>query len=525
MRIITRGLMLGLLAACSGQARADDNVTTELQALKAKLKELQQKVDSEARKTRQVEAVQAKAMPMSGTYKALPVDACASASGKICYKGITLTFGGWVDLTGIYRSRNIASDTGSVYNFIPYQQAHNFFVPETRFSARQSRFSVLAEGNADPDTHLAGYGEIDFEGAAQTASSVATNSFNPRMRQLSLEVYRSDLGFHFLAGQSWSLNSPSKAGIDPRGVDAPGVIDFESVPGFISARQPGLRVWQDIGPEFKLAASVENAQTSFFGGNVPAVGTPAVGPQGVLNPNLQVNLTGPGGSFFNSLNNVSLNQVPDVTVKAAWDPRLGPYKLHVEAWALYRQLFDRFNGANHTYDTGSFGGHIFAELIPKTLDLQLYGSHGVLGRFTQTPFPDAALAQDGTVLPLTITAATVGLVWHAMPTLDVYSYAGLEKAKANFANVGTVPFGYGNPLYNNTGCFTENTPAATCNGNTKEVRQITAGIYDTIYQGNYGTLKAGVQYSYTQRFAFAGVGGAPKTDDNIVMTQVRYYPF
>jgi len=523
VRIITRGLMLGLLAACSGQARADDNVASEIQALKTKLKELQQKVDSQARKTRQVEAVQAKAVAMPATYKALPVDLCAS--GKICYKGITLTFGGWVDLTGIYRSRNIASDTGSVYNFIPYQQAHNFFVPETRFSARQSRFSVLAEGNADPDTHLAGYGEIDFEGAAQTASSVATNSFNPRMRQLSLELDRTDLGLHFLAGQSWSLNSPGKAGIDAHGVDAPGVIDFESVPGFISARQPGLRVWKDLGPEFKIAASVENPQTAFFGGNTPAVGTPAVGPQGVINPNVQVNLTGPGGSFFNNLNNVSLNQVPDVTVKAAWDPRLGPYKLHVEAWALYRQLFDRFNGANHTYDTGSFGGHVFAELIPKTLDLQLYGSQGVLGRFTQTPFPDAALAQDGTILPLTITAATVGLVWHAMPTLDVYSYAGLEKAKANFANVGTVPFGYGNPLYNNTGCFTENTPAATCNGNTREVRQITAGIYDTIYQGNYGTLKAGVQYSYTQRFAFAGVGGAPKTDDNIVMTQIRYYPF
>ncbi|WP_247376338.1 hypothetical protein [Bradyrhizobium sp. 173] len=93
---------------------------------------------------------------------------------------------------------------------------------------------MLAEGNADADTHLAGYGEIDFEGAAQTASSVATNSFNPRMRQLSLELDRSDLGLHFLAGQSWSLNAPTKSGIDPRGVDAPGVIDFESVPGFLA---------------------------------------------------------------------------------------------------------------------------------------------------------------------------------------------------------------------------------------------------------------------------------------------------
>jgi len=517
--IVAGGL---LLTAC--QAYAEDDPATEIRVLKAKLKQLEQRVDDQGRKERQIEA-QARAIPPAPAtlpYKAL-ADACPA--GKVCYKGVTLTFGGWVDLTDIYRTRNLASDTGSVYNFIPYPQAKNYYVPESRFSARQSRFSVLAEGDVDPATHLAGYGEIDFEGAAQTANLVATNSFNPRMRQLSLRLDRNDLGFHVLAGQSWSLNAPSKSGIDPIGVDAPGVIDFESVPGFLAARQPGIRVWEDIGPEFKIAASAENPQTAFFGGNTPAVGTPAVGPQGVLNPNLLVNLTGPGGSFFNNANNVSLNQVPDVTVKAAWDPRLGPYHLHLEAWALYRQFSDRFSFANHSYDTGSFGGHINAELIPRTLELQVYGAQGALGRFTATPFPDATLAQDGTILPLTITAAAVGLIWHTLPTLDLYTYAGLEKTKAAFMDVGTVPFGYGNPLYNNTGCNIENSAAATCNGNTKEVRQFTAGFYDTVYQGRYGTVKAGVQYSYNQRFAFDGVGGAPKTDDNIVMSQLRYYPF
>ena len=44
-------------------------------------------------------------------------------------------------------------------------------------------------------------------------------------------------------------------------------------------------------------------------------------------------------------------------------------------------------------------------------------------------------------------------------------------------------------------------------------------------KGAFGTVKIGAQYSYNQRFAFEGVGGAPKTDDHIVMTQVRYYPF
>jgi hypothetical protein len=305
VKLLKCALVGGVLVSAS-QAFADDDPAAEIRLLKAKLKQLEQRVDDQGRKERRIEAQAIASGRTAAAYKAQP----SCPSGKLCYKGVTLTFGGWVDLTDIYRTRNLASDTGSVYNFIPFSQSKNFNVPESRFSARQSRFSVLAEGDAGADTHLAGYGEIDFEGAAQTANSVATNSFNPRMRQLSVAFDRTDLGFHVLAGQSWSLNAPSKVGIDPRGVDSPGVIDFESVPGFLAARQPGIRVWQDIGSEFKLAASVENPQTSFFGGNTPAVGTPAVGPQGVLSPNLQVNLTGPGGSFFNNANNLSLNQVP-----------------------------------------------------------------------------------------------------------------------------------------------------------------------------------------------------------------------
>ena len=81
--------------------------------------------------------------------------------------------------------------------------------------------------------------------------------------------------------------------------------------------------------------------TAFFGGNTLTVGTPAAGPRGVLNNILLVNLTPPGGSFFNNANN--LNRWPDFTVKAAYDPRRGPYHLHIELWGLYRRFFDRCN--------------------------------------------------------------------------------------------------------------------------------------------------------------------------------------
>jgi len=230
------------------QAFAEEDTSSEIRLLKAKLKQLEQRVKNQGRKERELE-VQARASAKTpAAYKAASSAFDPCPAGKVCYKGITLTFGGWIDLAAIYRSRNIASDTGSVYSSIPFAQSKNHNTQETRFSARQSRFSLLVEGDADANTHFAGFGEIDFEGAAQTANSVATNSFNPRMRQASLEVDRTDLGLHFLAGQSWSLNAPSKVGIDPRSVDAPGVIDFESVPGFIAARQPGIRVWQDFGP-------------------------------------------------------------------------------------------------------------------------------------------------------------------------------------------------------------------------------------------------------------------------------------
>ena len=522
---LLKGIILGGALLGAGQAFAEDDTVAEIRLLKAKLKQLEQRVENQGQKESEIRAKLASIRdPIATKAPASVFDPCPP--GKFCYKGITLTPGGWVDLDGIYRTRNLASDVGSIYAFIPFGISRNHNVDETRFSARTSRFSLLAEGNVDAATRVAGYGEIDFEGAAQTANSVATNSYNPRMRQLSVEVDRTDWGLHMLAGQSWSLNTPMKAGIDPRNIDAPGVLDFESVPGFLAARQPGIRVWKDFGPEFAVAVSAENPQTSFFGGNnAPAVGTPAVGPQGVLNTNLLVSLTGPGGSFFNSLNNVTLNDIPDVTVKAAWDPTIGANKLHVEGWVLYRDFFDRFNFENHHVEDVSFGGHVALEVIPKTLDLSFSAAYGTLGRFSAAPFPDATLRQDGSIQPIPLTAVQGGLVWHTTPKLDLYAYAGLEKVKATFSNVGTVPFGYGNPLYDNRGCNIEGAAASTCNGNTSEVRQITAGFFNTAFQGAYGTIKTGVQYSYTQRFAFEGVGGAPRTDDHIVMTQVRYLPF
>jgi len=111
------------------------------------------------------------------------------------------------------------------------------------------------------------------------------------------------------------------------------------------------------------------------------------------------------------------------------------------------------------------------------------------------------------------------------------TYAGLEQAQAKSFNAGTTLLGYGNPGFSNVGCtittpssFAGTTPT-NCIANNRRLEEITVGFWQNLYKGDYGRVAAGAEYEYIRRQAFAGLGGAPSTDDNIVMTSLRWYPF
>ena len=59
----------------------------------------------------------------------------------------------------------------------------------------------------------------------------------------------------------------------------------------------------------------------------------------------------------------------------------------------------------------------------------------------------------------------------------------------------------------------------------QRLSELTIGFWQNVYKGDYGRVTFGAQYEYIKRKAFNGIGGAPSTDDNVVMTSVRYYPF
>jgi len=133
-----------------------------------------------------------------------PPPAVAEAKrGGFLGSGIDLTIGGYIEAASIYRTRNETADISSNFNTaIPFPNSPNYHLSELRFSAHQTRLSLLGQGKVDPDTSLAAYFETDFQSAPADSNSIESNSYTPRLRQAYATLDRSDLGFHLLGGRS-----------------------------------------------------------------------------------------------------------------------------------------------------------------------------------------------------------------------------------------------------------------------------------------------------------------------------------
>ncbi|MDA8350993.1 MAG: hypothetical protein M0038_19745, partial [Pseudomonadota bacterium] len=126
---------------------------------------------------------------------------------------LTLTFGGFAELATVYRNRNQSADIGSDFNTgIPFANNPNSSISEFRESARQSRFSLLAQGAKFDGIRAESYMETDFLSAGVTSNSRESNSYTLRMRVFYAR-FTTDYGLDVLAGQNWSLATLYKDGL------------------------------------------------------------------------------------------------------------------------------------------------------------------------------------------------------------------------------------------------------------------------------------------------------------------------
>lgn len=517
----TISLLLTLGAANDALAagKADNATAKKLEQMQAQIEALQKELaEMKAAQNQQAhDTAQAQQTAQAAQETATKAAEKKVADNKkaVMWDGpIAVSLGGFIDMTMAYRSRNMVGDIATSFQNIPLANSVNHRVTEFRPSARQSRLSMLLQGPSDGNQSVEGYFEGDLFGAAPTANSGESNSYTPRVRQAFAAYSNKSNGLYLLAGQAWSLATLSKnASMTARSEVIPVGMDAQYVVGFNWTRAPQVRLVDKFNDQFAAGVSLEGPQTSFFNG--PNAPTPATV------------TTNAGGTLFAPTSNYSLDVAPDVIGKVSYDPAPGQ---HLEAYGIGRWFRSRIGTENNTQFGGGIGAGGYFTLVPKVLEAEAIVLSGKgVGRYASGQLPDVTLRPNGEIAPIKETTAMLGLVGHVNPVLDLFGYLGTERAsrKDYTATVGgkILPYGYGNPLYNNAGCYTEGAAAATCVGNNKQLEMIALGGYWKFYKGDIGTMQAGLQYEHIKRETFEGLGGAPSASMNVLFFSLRYFPF
>ena len=472
---------------------------------------------------------------------------------SIHFRGITITPGGFAAAEFVRRSRALGADLTTPFNSLTMPGASQNSLSEFFGSARQSRPTIYVDGrlkNVEFSSYISG----DFLSAGVTSSATQTNSYTFRLRQAWGQA-KFDNGWSFLGGQMWSLVTEGKAGIAPsddlgRTNDArPMTIDPGYNAGFTFARQYGIRLTKTFGDKVAFAVAMENAQGTL-----------------TTHGNADNFLLGEAGASntYNTTSNYTFNPSPDIIAKAAFDPGFG----HYEVFGLYDRFRDRIfpcadvtatgttcglavgltsaaNAYNASKNGGAFGANARWNFDHKRIVFGLHGFGGSgVGRYGASQLSDLAINGNGTIRLTKDLQGLATLEWHGKK-LDVYAYTGADYAgrAASFDPVTRKEVGYGAPLFNNSGCYTETVPVTTgtagfnpgtladCTADTRALIEGTVGFWYRFYNGPRGKFQFGTQYSYVTRQTWSGVGpsGAgqpgvsPEGLDGMVFTSFRYY--
>ena len=484
-----------------------------------------------------------------------PQDASPNASPMegpltIHFRGINITPGGYAEAAFVRRSHALSADLPTPFNSLTMPGASQSQVPEFFGSGRQSKITTFVNGRLK-NVELSSYVSADFLSAGVTSTSTSTNSYTLRLRQAWAQAKAAN-GWSFLGGQAWSLATENGKGISPdddlgRTNDVrPKTIDPSYNVGFVFTRQYGIRLTKTFGDKVAFAVAMENAQ-----GTLTTHGN---------GDNFLLGQAGASNSY-NSTSTYTFNPSPDLIAKVAFDPGFG----HYEAFGLYDRFADRvfpcgevastttLCGGSTTpgpnalgaHNTSKNGGGIGASARWNiahrlTFGVKGFGGSGI-GRYAPAGLSDVSINADGTLHLIKNLEGLTTLEWHAKK-LDIYGYGGVEYAQrtSSFDPITGKEVGYGAPLFNNSGCYSELAPTvntgftptglSNCTSDTRAVIEGTAGFWYRFYNGPRGRFQFGAQYSYLTRDTWSGVGpsGAghpgvtPEGVDNMVFTSFRY---
>jgi hypothetical protein len=411
----------------------------------------------------------------------------------------SLTPGGWVDLTTYYRSTNVGSGLGTNFASIPFSNTVQGGLSETRFTAQSSRISLRADEDFG-STRVFGYAEADFNGYLPSNAYVSTNSDTMRLRVYFADISRGR--WELLAGQSWSLLTPNRAGVTPFLSEIYNTmhLDTNYQVGLVFARQAQLRAVYHFSRNIALGLSAENPQQ--FSGS--AVTFP------VLFSTSETDL-GSGSGAGGGTSTPALH--PDLIAKLSADAAWGARTWHFEAAGLLSPIAiltpASITKAGNAKDIREGGGISMAANLEVVQGLHLiltgFWSDGG-GRYIGGMGPAFVVAQPGSftspfVARLVHSGSGIAAAeWQASRSTVLsltYSGAYFDRAFSTDPSTGSL-VGYGFP--------------GSANSNNRALQEGTFASLTTLWKRPaYGAVQVITQSSYVTRAPWYAAPESPGT--------------
>jgi|SRR5579862_759086 len=413
----------------------------------------------------------------------------------------TITPVGFIDLTGVFRSRDGGSSLGTNFGSVPYGNTPLGNLSEFRFTAQNSRIGARIDAMVH-GAHVMGYWESDFLGTQAANAGVTSNSNSFRMRLYWVDLQKDK--WEILGGQSWSMMTPGRKGISPLPADIFYSQDMDTnyQVGIPWTRAPQFRFVYHPSSTVSWGLSLETAEQ--YGGGSGGGGVIVI-PSGLATN--YANQIDTGTQTFNVP-----NLAPDIQTKLAFDPMVNGKLMHVE-FAGFLSTFKTYNaGSTFTKVGGGGEANFNLELVKNfRLIVNTFISDGG-GRYLFGEAPDLIVRPNGSPSPVHADSTVDGFEYTAHNTTFFAYYGGDLIGKdwsVDTANKNAL-VGYGYP--------------GSSTGQNRTIQEATFGFNTTFWKNpNYGALGFIFQYSYLFRNPWSPPATGPRnTTNNMVWVDLRY---
>lgn len=411
-----------------------------------------------------------------------------------------LRIGGYLGLTGIYRSTNGGGGTGTSFAAIPYGDTLRGNVSETRLTAQASRITLRVDADfpeARPRFRkLAGYFEMDFNGSVSGTFAVTSTSAGFRLRHAFLEVQYSD-SFYMGAGQAFSLMTPQKDQISmwPSDVEISQAVDTNYLAGTVWGRIPQFRLAWRPSKRFNWAFSLENPEQQ-------------LGRSLVTLPSCCASELDAQYNTGSDELNVP-NRMPDFITRVVFNPTPA---VHVDVGGVLRAFRHTITPYNNEFTATGGGGNIngSVRVSRNTKVLGQFAAGPGIGRYMGGLVPDVAFGPDSSINPINTISWVAGVEQKLNSTVSVAGYySGVDTHQFVALDTNGQYTGFGFP--------------SSSNSNNTTIKELTlTGSLLSFKSENRGSAQINLQYSWLERKPFDTGTGPSSATMHMFLAQVRY---